>query len=168
MATISQRGTPRPDRSPALEELDGPGVYMISCPEQNIGYVGSARILRNRYTQHWAHFARGVHAVRELQAIYDELGVDALEFKVLARLDGTVDAFDKELLAIEGEWIASLSRTMTITNLNKRDDHPVILTGRLTPAYRSREYIIARPHLIDEQIECWQRLKRSLTDGPSK
>jgi predicted GIY-YIG superfamily endonuclease len=163
MATISQRGIPRPDRSPNPRDLEYPGVYLIACPEQNIGYIGSARVIRHRYTQHWACMRRGVHQVRELQRIYDEEGVDALEFRVLEAVSGELEAFDKHLLALEGEWIARLSKTMTLTNLYKRDDTPMLLTGRLSVApNRTREYLLAHPHVIDEQIGYWLRLQAAV------
>jgi hypothetical protein len=166
MATHSKFGTPWPNNAPTLDELEVSGVYLIHCPTQNIGYVGSARRLKPRFTQHWARFAAGVHPSRELQQIYNEEGVDALEYTILATLPVHVTKYDRQLLSLEAHWIMRLgSEGMTLTNIRTASKEELFtLDGRFQLSRsRGRAYLLANPQVIDKQIELWGKLKATVT-----
>jgi hypothetical protein len=164
MATHSKQGTPWPNNSPAIHQLEVSGVYLIQAPAHKVGYVGSARRLKPRFTQHWAQFAKGTHPSRELQQIYNEHGVDALEFKILLTMPTIVLPFDRELLSAEAEWIMRLACHMQLTNIRTASTEELFtLDGRFKfQRSRGRAYLLAHPHVIDEQIDMWCKLKAAV------
>ena len=160
----SIRGIPRSDHSPTAKELNFPGVYLLYSRTTNVGYVGSALLLKARSDIHWRALFHKTHERPELQEAYNTYGVDDLEFRILETMPEITDAFNKKLLRCEGKWIIKLTPHIELCNNQTPKKGRLMLDGRLEPVERqsvTRYHLSMNPEKIYEQIELWNQFREA-------
>ncbi len=89
-----------------------PGIYAITNTITGEQYVGSARLLPDRWRRHKYALRTHTHPTRRLQAAWDTYGPDAFTFTVL---EETTVWMPNNILPIEREWIARLKPAYNAT-----------------------------------------------------
>lgn len=86
------------------------GVYQIRNLVNGKAFIGWAMDLNGKLNSERFQLRNGMHANRELQKDFDELGEEAFAFQVLDRLaprEGEIDP-GPELKALEDLWLETL------------------------------------------------------------
>ena len=85
-----------------------PGVYLIYCAANGMGYVGSTQHVYRRLSAHIAMLNGKRHASPHLQAAWSKYGREAFSLMLLEARAGT----SEELLALENAYLAAVERDM--------------------------------------------------------
>lgn len=80
-----------------------PGIYMIRCTANGDRYIGSAKSILRRKSDHLCNLRIGKHHSKHLQNVYNKYGEASLEFLILEIVDDC-----SRLLEREQYWIDKL------------------------------------------------------------
>lgn len=70
------------------EDLLKSGIYKITNIKNNRIYIGSAKMFKERYRQHFAALKSNKHSNYFLQADYNKCGFDAFIFEIIEVVSG--------------------------------------------------------------------------------
>lgn len=84
-----------------------PGIYMIKCVANGDRYIGSAKSILSRKSDHLCNLRTGKHHSKHLQNVYNKYGEASLEFLILEIVDDPA-----RLLEREQYWIDTLKPEM--------------------------------------------------------
>lgn len=85
-----------------------PGVYLIYCAANGMGYIGSTQHVYRRLSAHIAMLNGKRHASPHLQAAWSKYGREAFSLLLLEARAGT----SEELLALENAYLAAVERAL--------------------------------------------------------
>ncbi len=77
------------------------GIYLITCAQEPIVYIGSSKNIKSRWTKHRQALKRGDHHCKKLQDSWDAYGDESFEFLVI---EETEDLLTREQYWIDKYW----------------------------------------------------------------
>lgn len=77
------------------------GIYIITCSQENLVYIGSSKNINSRFIKHKTHLRNRIHHCEELQLAWDAYGEDSFTFKILEQ---TEDYLKQEQKWIDKFW----------------------------------------------------------------
>jgi group I intron endonuclease len=77
------------------------GIYIITCSQESIVYIGSSKNIKSRWTKHRQALKRGNHHCNKLQESWDAFGDESFSFSVL---EETVTLLIREQYWIDMYW----------------------------------------------------------------